>query len=376
MRPDNLEAVIDGLYDASADAHRWPAALADAAALFRADGAEIGHFDLVDNRLSFLIAHGYHYTPERIRQYEALMDEDPRLAYTAQHPFRPVHCRMIVTDEELHASRLYREVLALDGVEYALGVNLVEEAQSTTFFVAQRRPGRKPFDEADCALLGELVPHLRRVLRLYHRFVEFDQGRLASLEALDQVPLGVFVVEATGKVITCNRMAQELTAAAEVSIERGRLAVGGLRSANRLEETIAEVIAAPDGRAQALTAHRLDREPLRLLVASLPGDREAQTLALPRRDLAVVFVTDPARAQDAPWEQLQHMFGLFPGEAKLLARLTAGETVTQAAGNLGLTHESARQYLKSVFAKTGTHRQSELLRKVMDSPLWLNKSRR
>jgi len=375
-QPQTVESVIDGLYDAAVDAARWPSVLAAAAELFSSDGAEIGHFDLADSQLSFLITHGYHYTPQRIRQYEALMPEDPRLTRLAQRPFLPMHCRMIVSDEELHASRLYREVLAPDGVEYSLGVNLVEEQQSATFFVALRRPGKPCFDAADCTLLGRLVPDLRRVLRLYRHFADVDLSRIATLEALDQVPLGILVLRKDGTLIVANRTAQELASeGGGFSVRNGFLHVTDPASARRLRRAI-EDVAARTGRPHAVTIHGSDHTPLRLLVACLPGERAGRSLALPWKDAVVVFVNDPHRAQAAPWEQLQHMFGLFPGEAKLLGLLVEGETIGEAAEKLGLTRNSARQYIKSVFAKTGTHRQSELVRKVMDSPVWINKHRR
>lgn len=65
------------------------------------------------------------------------------------------------------------------------------------------------------------------------------------------------------------------------------------------------------------------------------------------------------------------MFGLFPSEAKLIACLVAGDSVTEAGAKLGLTLGSARQYLKNVHAKTGTHSQGELLRVIMQSPVWI-----
>ena len=373
--PREAEDVVEGLYEAAADAGLWPLVLAQAAELFEADGAQIGHVDHADNRLSFLVTHGYQFTPERVRQYEAVMHEDVRLVRLAQRPFLPMHCRMIVTDEELHASRLYRDVLAPDGVEYSLGVNLIEERQSTTFFVALRRPGRRCFGKADCALLGELVPHLRRVLRLYRQFADFDFGRLATLEALDQVPLGVFVVRREGRLVTCNRTAEYLAAAGiGLSLTGGRVSASDAPLAHRLRQVIDDVVS--DARPRTLTIFRSDDEPLRILVASLPGERIGRTLARPAGDLAVIFVNDPRRSQDAPWEHLQHMFGLFPGEAKLLALLTAGQTLREAAAGLNLTTNSARQYLKNVFAKTETHSQSALIRKVMDSPLWISKRSR
>jgi DNA-binding CsgD family transcriptional regulator len=54
-------------------------------------------------------------------------------------------------------------------------------------------------------------------------------------------------------------------------------------------------------------------------------------------------------------------FGLTAAEARLALRLLAGESVRDAAHALGITYESARSRLKSIFQKTGTHRQGELI---------------
>jgi hypothetical protein len=44
-----------------------------------------------------------------------------------------MHCRMAVSDDELRASRVYQEVLTPDGIEYTLGVSLVEEDETNSF---------------------------------------------------------------------------------------------------------------------------------------------------------------------------------------------------------------------------------------------------
>jgi len=48
-------------------------------------------------------------------------------------------------------------------------------------------------------------------------------------------------------------------------------------------------------------------------------------------------------------------------ERRLVAELLAGFSLQQSAHNLGVAYETARSQLKSVFAKTETHRQGELV---------------
>jgi DNA-binding CsgD family transcriptional regulator len=54
-------------------------------------------------------------------------------------------------------------------------------------------------------------------------------------------------------------------------------------------------------------------------------------------------------------------FGLTPAEARLALHLAAGETLRSAEAKLSMTYETARTHLKSVFQKTGTCRQAELV---------------
>jgi DNA-binding CsgD family transcriptional regulator len=58
---------------------------------------------------------------------------------------------------------------------------------------------------------------------------------------------------------------------------------------------------------------------------------------------------------------LQCHFSLTPAEARLALHLVAGETLRSAAVKLSITYETARSRLKSIFKKTGTCRQAELV---------------
>jgi DNA-binding CsgD family transcriptional regulator len=62
-----------------------------------------------------------------------------------------------------------------------------------------------------------------------------------------------------------------------------------------------------------------------------------------------------------PIELLRRHFGLTPAEARLALHLVAGETLRSAEAKLSITYETALTHLKSIFNKTGTCRQAELV---------------
>jgi DNA-binding CsgD family transcriptional regulator len=75
-----------------------------------------------------------------------------------------------------------------------------------------------------------------------------------------------------------------------------------------------------------------------------------------------------ASTDDAPRVNvvdIQRAAGLTRAEARVAARLARGSTLTEIATDLGVAHETVRTHLKRALAKTGTHRQAELVAWVL-----------
>jgi DNA-binding CsgD family transcriptional regulator len=81
----------------------------------------------------------------------------------------------------------------------------------------------------------------------------------------------------------------------------------------------------------------------------------------------MIFVTDPETIADPEASYLQRQFKLTPAEAALARELLQGDGISAAAGRLGVAEATARTQLRSVLAKTGTGRQAELVRLVLNS---------
>jgi DNA-binding CsgD family transcriptional regulator len=64
---------------------------------------------------------------------------------------------------------------------------------------------------------------------------------------------------------------------------------------------------------------------------------------------------------------LIEVFEVTPAEAKLIAHLVDGLTLTAAAEALGVSRNTARAQLSSIFTKTGVNRQTQLVKLVSDA---------
>ena len=133
-------------------------------------------------------------------------------------------------------------------------------------------------------------------------------------------------------------------------------------------------LAIADSRAHRLFQEALD--PTSRTIRSIPVAEAAERRAcvlhvLPLRRNAhdlfsggdtLVAVTTLRTSSAAPSPAvLESLFDFTQSELSFATALTEGLTLREAAQKCGLTESSGRTYLARIFAKTGTHRQTELI---------------
>jgi DNA-binding CsgD family transcriptional regulator len=107
-----------------------------------------------------------------------------------------------------------------------------------------------------------------------------------------------------------------------------------------------------------LVAHVIPLAPIRT-VAIFDLDRPA----------AAVFIVDPAADLGAQIQRFGARFGLAPAETRVLGEIIVGNGLPAAAARLKITELAARTHAKHIFDKTGTSRQTELIRRFFETAL-------
>jgi DNA-binding CsgD family transcriptional regulator len=85
--------------------------------------------------------------------------------------------------------------------------------------------------------------------------------------------------------------------------------------------------------------------------------------------LVVLVQSEVSRSPISPRE-IEAVFDLSVAESRLVSALAAGRSTAEFAETSGLSHNTIRNQLASVFAKTGTRRQAELVSMVVQRFLW------
>jgi len=118
------------------------------------------------------------------------------------------------------------------------------------------------------------------------------------------------------------------------------------------------------GSGGAITIHGDGSAPLRIVVTPFHSRR-----ALAKgRPCALVFLCDPSGKPAPRSASLRTLFGLTPAECRLVGLLHEGLELSAAAEKLSVTQETARFMMKRILQKTGTHRQSQLIRLLSNFP--------
>ncbi len=365
--PDDqlLSRILEALYEAPLDPSRWEEFLRLTA---QAAGGHAAAIFLVDSgNASSLVRAQTGLDPTAVRQYEK--------EYGAGGPWFRACTRSadwigpsehFVPFAELQQTEFYNELLAPCEIPHAL-LAMIERSPSRAVSLSiYRNPRAGAFEEDDLDLIKLLKPHIQRAYRL-HTELATARGRSAGLEAaLGTLSTGVILLGPRGQIISMNRAAGHLVAA-----NNGLLASGaGLRAEHggesaRLQELIAGTVATATGSGLgsggAMTISRHDLPPLAVLVSPVRGiDLDEQ---YPIR--AIVFVNDPSQRVRPAGTALRALYGLTPAECRVAMLLADGHAPSKIADIVGVGKNTLKSQLASIYRKTGTSRQSQLVRLLL-----------
>lgn len=248
-----------------------------------------------------------------------------------------------------------------------IGTNLLVEGPVSTVVSILRK---EPFTRIEIELFALLIPHVQRAVQLQLRLAALEDQQSGSAEALNRLRQGVLLVDDTGKVRFANRAAEEMLAdGAGLRVSGGVVHAARTDETCTLQRTIASCVETAAHGAEAATSRvrlqrRGGRRPLSVLVIPLRPQAPWMRLYQPS---AILFVSDPEREVAIRSEHLRDEFGLTRAEAALTLEILAGRGLQVAADRLQITLTTARTHLAHVFEKTGTSRQAELVRLILQS---------
>ncbi|MCW0233373.1 MAG: helix-turn-helix transcriptional regulator [Ferrovibrio sp.] len=371
MELRQFSVLVEGLYEAALNPEGWRTMAADLARAFHSGSCAIQLRDLAAGQ-TVVLTNTANYDTKAIADYEAHFHASDMYVEGAMKigVGVPLLGSQIVDDNKLLNSEYYADWLKHVGIFHLTGGMMAVDSSAIAGIGIHRAYGSENYDLADREAMGLLLPHLTRALQMYRKLSGLEcQGQI-SLAALEALSLGVIVVDAAGRLLFANTVAERLLQKGQgITVSHGHLRAQFTDRNLVLQHTIREAVAGFSGRSShtgMLVMPRRDALPLSLLVCPAPGDRLGSDRL---KAAAIIFVNNPDDRITPTEASLIAQFHLTPAEARLTAALLDGEHVDDYALRTGLSLHTVKTQLKHVFAKTGSTRQSDLIRIVLANPV-------
>lgn len=216
----------------------------------------------------------------------------------------------------------------------------------------------EPYGVRDVKRLRALCPHLRRIITIAYLFEQRTLERDSFAEVLNHLVAPVIMVDPKRRIVHTNISGQELLAEGRtLSSVRGVLTANDPRS----QEGLRRVTGAPDLDAKSLTLEA-DGGPVTMatvlpLTSGLRATHGRQLSAS-----AAIFVHNQPSSDGGLATALAAAFRLTGAEARVLSALLEGLSLAEVATRHRVSVNTVRSHLARLFEKTGTNRQSDLIR--------------
>jgi DNA-binding CsgD family transcriptional regulator/PAS domain-containing protein len=365
-----LPALVSLIFDSAESPAGLAPALARLSDLFR---AEVAH-TLAVHESGYFDSHGWGADPSLFVEYEVMYkDTDPRMAAAASAVDRVLNDVEVIEAHAFERSALYNEHLTKTNLRYTLFTHARIAPDQILAQAFLRTPQQGPFDADDARALSELLPHLRRALRLRH-LSGFARDALHDLRrALDAMPGAVAVIDRAASILCANAAAERLFAAKDgVRVVARKLSATRAVDAENLTAAIRDTIGLADGVLEAERSPRAvrivrdRRRPLGVVFAPLRPTNLLRGRGDPRARVLAAF-HDPEATADLSPALIAQLHGFTEAEAVLAAALARGLTLAEFARERGCSHHTVRTHLKRMLDKSGTRRQADLVRVLVGS---------
>lgn len=367
LSPDEYDRIVGRIYSGALHTEHLHQALEELRCVLAANFISlILHVSDAEDVALMLVA-GSRQVEGRVAFFKYFPSDTPMASLPVDRVFC-VDDLMSVTEWE--NSRYYREYARPSDVYHVMGADLATQSGIIRLRIA-RAHGQPAFSEQDKALCSRLLPHLRCSLD-FHSLLDRREsmGKVYS-EAINRLSIASLVLDEAGNILQFNAVARTLLSQADGLKRVGSRLEASYPSDNR--ELYKLIRYAAESRAglniQSVSgaisvARPSGQVSLGVVIEPI---RSTGWVEGPGQPVAMVYVRDAVGGVQMSSKVAQDLFAFTPAETTLALELANGLSLEETAEKLGITRNTARAHLRSIFAKTGIKRQAELVRVILNS---------
>ena len=329
--------------------------------------------DLEVQALSFTIHHSLNIDADHLNQVALTnirleIDDDPRLKKSVSAPFQGwMHDSQHFTEQEITQTQVYQQVLQPLNIQFGSAIQLVYDQKICVILALLTSPDRGALSNAELQPIYDLVPFIQQKIQQHRHHFEYSTRTLLGSQLIQKLKQPIAIINLNGTVLEMNEEAKQLFENNQhIHLDQRRF-IFSEEHQNQFNRHLFELERNYNhfqtlSYAQRTKIMIFDHDLFLTLDLLLP-EKAHKIFGL----RPVVLATFSGIKQKAKYQRelYTQLFMFTPVEHKICEQLLNASSPKEISQTLDIKPDTVRKHLQSIFTKTRTHRQSELVQLLM-----------
>lgn len=374
LNRDLLQKHIQTIYDSVLEDAGWELLLAELVADLNFRSGAIG----VETRdTGILTRSSYGYDDHEVQQ---IRDHYHKLDVWTQELWRQPGEEFYASEhlypqKDLEKTEFYNDFCKQADIGHAIG-SFIQSDNLHGLRISLQRTHNQGSCEEHIPFLNRLTPHLVQAVKLRQQLHDYEVQLQGVCAIIDGMPIAALLLDENVKVQYANVYAEKLFEKYDVLQYKNSY----LYFKHRLQGVLTDLLVRAVRNASGDSAERQDNlnmDTLVLPVAGMDSDLEVQVRPIGafesmfgmhiRKSMALVFIKEVNPRSPLNSKILIDLFNLSQREIELANLLARGESLSDIARQRRRSLNTLKTQLKSLFSKTGTKSQSQLVARLLSS---------
>ncbi len=326
--------------------------------------------DVVERSLKVGIDDQYHQ--QYVDYYVNLCPWRPELSSKTPGRLYSTYLDFSCPQKEFLKTEFYNDWARPQDIAHGICGTIQAQGANTIQLLVQRTRGQDYFTREETGFVNGLVPHMQRAIELAERFRQTEAIDIA----VAQSSLPFMFLGESGQIIFITKSAERIIdEEPNLSIKQQCLTSNNGKFNTKLNNLIQNVVLSVGGKwhsaGETLALPRAGKNDLALIINPLGGNNR-EVLLPSQPPFAALYLYDPETSVTLKRDILDSHYGLTSAEADVAELLAQGKELKEIAKQNRVSLHTVRNQLKSIFTKTNTSRQAELVSCLLSGPARAN----
>ncbi|EPF89186.1 hypothetical protein GCM10025882_36540 [Acinetobacter gyllenbergii] len=340
---------------------------------FNVQASQLLAVDLEVQALSFSVHHGVNLDTHQLEQAALTqirldIDDDPRLKKMLIAPMSGwMHCAQHFQEQEITQTQVYQRVLQPLDLRFCSAIQIIYDQKVCVLLAFLTNPERGALSCSELQPIYDILPIVQQKIQQYRHHFEYSTMTLLGSQLIQKMNQPIAIINLNGDILEINNEAEQLLKNnAQIQIQQRRFIFNEdkqIQFDQNLIELERHYKNNPEQTNHKRSKIMLLDQHLFLTLDLLSPEKTHKIFGL----RPVLLATFSGLKQKPKYQKdiCTQLFMFTPVEHKICEQLLEGKTTKEIALSHEIQADTVKKHLQSIFKKTNTHRQTELIQLLM-----------